>query len=46
MKLTAIRWIAACLIVSILCVGALFQYITAEQNTYSNAVFVMATNHN
>ncbi len=42
MKLTAIRWVTAFLIVSVLCAGALFQYITTEQNTHSNAVLVMA----
>ncbi len=45
MKLTAIRWIVACTIVSFLCAGLLFQYIETEQNTYSNAAFVKATNH-
>ena len=44
MKLKVIRWIAACMIVSVLCVGLLIQYKNTEKNTYSNAVFVEATN--
>ena len=44
MKLSAIRWAALLLILSLLCIAALVQYISTEKNTPSNAVFVMANN--
>lgn len=45
MKLKTIRFIATCMIVSVLCAGVLYQYTKAKKDTYSNAVFVKVTNH-
>ncbi len=43
MKQKILRFAALCMILSVLCAGALFQYITADQNHMKNAVLVMAT---
>ena len=45
MKQKILRLAALCMIFSALCAGALFQYITADQNNMKNAVLVMATLH-
>ncbi len=42
MKTNLLRCGALCLIVSVLCAGAIFQYMTAEKKQRTNAILVMA----
>ncbi len=43
MKLHTMRLVMACMIASVLFAGALFQYMTANQNDLTNAVMVIAS---
>lgn len=42
MKSTAIRCGVFCVLLTLLCVGAVFQYLTAEKAQKNDAVLVMA----
>jgi len=42
MKIKSIRLVALCMIVTFLCIGAVFHYVVADKPPLSNAVLVMA----
>ncbi len=42
MKLHVMRLIMVCMIISVLCAGALFQYMTTNRDNHTNAVMVAA----
>lgn len=46
MKIKSIRMIALCMIVSFLCIGAVFQYTVTDKLPHNNAILVMANGIN
>ncbi|MGN1059861.1 MAG: hypothetical protein ACI4QW_05450 [Clostridia bacterium] len=42
MKMKMLRFGVLCMMLAMLCAGAVFQYRTADQNQRTNAVLVMA----
>lgn len=43
MKIKSIRIVALCMILTFLCIGAVFQYINADKIPQTNAILVIAS---